>query len=279
MAVQQRRPSARTWLLAALELIAALAVARLVVWTDRAPAPGHHGHGMAGMPGTAGSSAPSVHWSWLEYTSIGVAVGASAWWLLRRQAIAAMVAAAAAAVVAASPAVRELAAQSHLIAMVALELLMVVVPLLVLTVSPRPGDGPAARGWGGGWTLFASGAALFYSALLIVIHMPAVHQRGTELGSAPLWVALVALVIGVGYWFGVLRTAGRVPTKTRRWLLLGAQEVAAFIGLLSLFGAWSAMAHDSPLRISPAWDQRFGGLFMMATCAAVAIPIARRIKD
>jgi len=47
--------------------------------------------------------------------------------------------------------------------------------------------------------------------------------------------------------------------------------------LLSLFGAWGAMAHSSPLGISMVWDQRLGGVFMMATCAAVTIPIASRI--
>jgi hypothetical protein len=55
-------------------------------------------------------------------------------------------------------------------------------------------------------------------------------------------------------------------------MLFGAQELAAFIGLLSLFGAWGAMAHTS------AWDQRLGGLVMMATCAAVAVPLGRKIR-
>jgi len=96
--------------------------------------------------------------------------------------------------------------------------------------------------------------------------------------QAPLWMALVALVIGVGYWMAVLRTDGRVPVRVRRAVLIGAQEVAAFIGLLSLFGAWGAMDHDSPLGLSAAWDQRLGGVFMLATCAAVAIPMVQRIK-
>ncbi|MCW2686106.1 MAG: hypothetical protein JWR37_996 [Mycobacterium sp.] len=278
MAVRESRPSAWTWLLAGLELIAALALARLIVWTDRAHAPGHTGHGMAGMPGMAAPPAPVARWGSSEYASIGVAVVALGWWLLGRQAVAAIVAAAAVAVVAAPPAVRVLAAQSHLIAMVALELLMVIVPLLVLSAWRRPGDWAPAPGWGGGWTLFAVGTGLLYSALLIVVHIPAVHHRGGELGSTPLWLAVVATAIGIGYWAGVLRTAGRVPTSIRRAVLLGAQEVAAFIGLLSLFGAWSGMGHDSPLGISAAWDQRLGGLFMMATCAAVTIPLIRRFR-
>jgi hypothetical protein len=64
----------------------------------------------------------------------------------------------------------------------------------------------------------------------------------------------------------------------RRALLIGAQEVAALIGLLSLFGAWGAMSHRSPLGIPSAWDQRIGGIFMIAVCAAVTLPIARTVK-
>jgi hypothetical protein len=75
----------------------------------------------------------------------------------------------------------------------------------------------------------------------------------------------------VAYWFAVLCTADRMTTKVRRVLLFGAQEVAAFIGLLSLLGARGAMDHTS------TWDQRLGGLFMMAACAAVTIPPARKI--
>ena len=125
--------------------------------------------------------------------------------------------------------------------------------------------------------MFTVVAALLYSVLLIVIHLPAVHSRSAELDSVPLWVVALALAIGMAYWPAVLRTVGRVPTQIRRAALFGAQEVAAFIGLLSLFGAWGAMAHSSPLGISMVWDQRLGGVFMMATCAAVTIPIASRI--
>jgi hypothetical protein len=278
VAVQQSRPSARTWLLTALELIAALTAARLIVWADRAPVTGHDEHGMAEMPGTPESVAAAIPWSWVEYASLSVAVVALGWWLLRRQATAAIVAAGAVAVFAASPAVRGLASHSHLVAMVALELLIVACPLLILTAWPRLSDSPPARRWAGGWTIFAVAGALLYAALLIVIHIPAVHRRGAEAGSVPPWVALVVLAIGLAYWFSVIRTADRVPTKTRRSLLIGAQEIAAFIGLLSLFGAWAVMTHTMPLGISAAWDQRLGGLFMMATCAAVAVPLLRTIR-
>jgi len=274
-AVQQRRPHARTWLLAAVELAAAILVARLIGWTAQTPATAPVGdHGMSGMAGMA--AAPTARWGWMEYTAIGVAAAALAWWLLLRQSVAAAPAAAGAAVLAASPAVRVLANQSHLIAMVELELVLVIVPLLVLAAANPRGERLSARR-SRNWTMFTVVAALLYSVLLIVIHLPAVHSRSAELDSVPLWVVALALAIGMAYWPAVLRTVGRVPTQIRRAALFGAQEVAAFIGLLSLFGAWGAMAHSSPLGISMVWDQRLGGVFMMATCAAVTIPIASRI--
>lgn len=222
------------------------------------------------------STAPrSAHFGWLELSAGGLAAVAILWWLLRRQAMSAMLAAIAVAVFASSPAVRLLATQSHLVAMVALDLLLVLAPLLVLSALKRIGSARAPQRVSGvGWTAFTLGAALTYAALLVAVHIPAVHHRGIELGSVPLWITVVAAVIGIGFWFGVLRTNGRVPTNVRRAALLGAQEVAAFIGLLSLFGAWGS-AHDSPLGLSAMWDQRLGGILMMATCAGVAIPIAR----
>jgi hypothetical protein len=250
MVIQQSRPPAKTWLLAGLELIAALLAAGLIAWTQRpCTCPHHH----------VKPAAPQIHWGWVEYGSLVVAVAALGWWLVRREASAAIVSAAALAGLASSPAVRGLAAQSHLIAMVALELLMVACPLLLLRTRPRPSVARAARS--SGWMVFAVAAAVLYGGLLIVIHLPAVHRHGA---AAPLWLAPAALAIGVAYWFGVLCTADNMTTRARRVLLLGAQEVAAFIGLLSLFGA--------------TWDQRLGGLFMMATCTAVTRPLVRRLQ-
>jgi hypothetical protein len=246
MVIQQTRPLARTWLLAAAELSAALIVARLIVWTQHPHTACHHHHG------------PQIHWGMVEYASTTVAIAALGWWLARRESTAAIVSVAALVAFAASPAVRGLASQSHLIAMAALELLMVACPLLLLRESPRPSAGQPARRFG--WTAFGGAAAVLYAGLLIVIHIPGVHCHCV---GAPLWVVPVALAIGIAYWFGVLCTADRVTTRARRVMLLGAQEVAAFIGLLSLFGA--------------TWDQRLGGLLMMITCAAVTIPVARKI--
>jgi len=279
--VERRRPHARTWLLAGVELGAAILVARLMGWTSpTAASTTARGHGMSDMPDMSDmpgmASAPAAHWGWLEYIAAGVAAAALACWLLFKQPVAAVPAAAAAAVLAASPVVRALATQSHLIAMVELELLLVVVPLLILAAANQRAQRQPDRS-SLNWTVFTVLAAVLYSAFLIVIHLPAVHSRSAELDSVPLWVVALALAIGMAYWPVVLGTAGRVPTKIRRAALFGAQEVAAFIGLLSLFGAWGTMAHTGPLGISMVWDQRLGGIFMMVTCAAVTIPIARRI--
>jgi hypothetical protein len=264
----------RTSVVAALELIGALVLARVIVWAEP-PTTEHGEHGVA-MPGMAGTPRPDAHWTWPVYAAIAVTVVAVVWWLLSRQASAAVVCAIAITTCAASRPVRVLATQSHLIAMVVLELLMVATPLLVVTALSRPTGARRAsrRGW---WSLVVV-SALAYSALLIALHIPAVHHRGVELGVAPLWVALAAPLIGIGYWFGVLNTTEVVSVKARRASLLGAQEVAAFIGLLSLFAAWGGADHHSPLGIPAVWDHVLGGLVMMATCAAVAIPLARRMR-
>src|SRR5258708_5588944 len=156
MVIQQSRPPAKTWLLAALELIAALVVARLLVGPQHPPTPcHHHHHGMAGMPKPP---VPLAHWGWFEVLSLGLAGAALGWWLLRREAGPAIVSAAALAVFAGSPAVRVLASHSHLIAMVSLELLMVACPLLLLRTRPRPSVARPARS--SGWIVFAVAAAV-----------------------------------------------------------------------------------------------------------------------
>jgi hypothetical protein len=271
--VERSTPSKRVWLLAAVEAIGALVLARVLLSTDPPAIQHGHHHGMP-MPGMAGQD---VVWSWPVYASAAVAVVAAMWWSARREGVAAVVCAVAFTACAASQPVRALATQSHLIAMVALEVLMVLVPLAVLTVLPPATS--TTRASTRGWSSVAIASALAYAALLITLHVPAVHHRGAELGAVPVWVALVAPLIGMGYWYGVLRTAAAVPTRVRRAALFGAQEVAAFVGLLTMFGAWSAATESSPLGIPTAWDQALGGLVMMATCAAVAIPIARRMKS
>jgi hypothetical protein len=270
-------PSGRTWLLAAVEIVGALALARVIVWTDR-DAVQHQGHPMSPMPGMPGGHGHDLVWAWPVYVIAAVAAAATIWWLVCRRTVAAGVLAVAITMLTASPPVRTLAAQSHLIAMVALEVLMVVVPLLVVTMLPRLESTQRVGRRRGGWTWLAVGTAVVYATALIAIHLPAVHRGLAATGSAPVWVVAVAVLIGIAYWFGVLRTAAVVPLRTRRAALFGAQEIAAFVGLLSVFGAWSAAAHRSSLGMSADWDQRLGGVFMILMCAAVAVPIARRLR-
>jgi hypothetical protein len=276
MTDQRRAPSARTWVVAALELVGALVLARILVWTDR-PAGQHQGRGMAPMPGMADATAPQPHWTWPVYAAAVVAATSFIWWVLRGQAVAAVVGPIAVTICVASYPVRTLAAQSHLVAMIVLEVLLILVPLSILTALPHAADTGSTGNLRAGWMLLAGGSALAYAVLLIAIHLPGVHHHGGAGNVVPLWPAIAAPMIGIGYWFGVLRTAAVLSLRTRRASLFAVQEIAALVGLLSVFSAWGSPGHGGPLGISAAWDQALGGLVMMATCAAVAIPIAGRM--
>lgn len=274
-----RRPSARTWAMAAAELIAAFVVARLIVVGDQPAEVADAHHHMPGMDTGSMVSPPAADPGWLESGAAVLAAVGVLWWLVRRAAAPALLAAVALIVLASSPAVRIWVTQSHLVAMVALELLMVIAPLLALAAVPvRTPDSDAPVAGAPRWTVAASVAGLAYAAFLVVVHLPAVHRHAATEGTAPLWLVPAAAAIGIGYWAVVLRGASVLPVAVRRAVLLGGQEVAAFIGLLSLFGAWGSMGHQNPLGLSAGWDQRLGGLFMMAACAAVAIPVYRRLS-
>jgi hypothetical protein len=284
MTDQRSAPSARTWVVAALELVAALVLARVLVWTDQ-PARHHREHGMAPMPGMAptpgmaDAPAPQLHWTWPVYAAAVVAAAAFIWWMLRGQTVAAVVGAIAVTVCLASYPVRTLAAQSHLVAMIVLEVLLVLVPLSILTALPHAADTGSIGNRRAGWMMLAGGSAFAYAVLLIAVHVPGVHHHGGAGDVVPLWPAIAAPMIGIGYWFGVLRTAAVLSLRTRRASLFAVQEIAALVGLLSLFSAWGNPGRAGPLGISAACDQALGGLVMMATCAAVAIPIARGTRS
>lgn len=278
MSDERRGPSVRTWVVAALEVVAALVLARILVWTDR-PAQPHQEHRMAPMPGMANAPALQLHWTWPVYAAAVVAAAASIWWVLRRQTVAALVGTIAVTICLASYPVRALAAQSHLVAMIVLEVLLVLVPLWVLTALPHTADTGSIGCRRAGWMLLAGGSALAYAVLLIAIHVPGVHHHAAAGNVVPLWLAIFAPMIGIGYWFGVLRTAAVLSLRIRRVSLFAVQEIAALVGLLSLFSAWGSPGHTVPLGISAGWDQALGGLVMMATCAAVAIPIARGMRN
>ncbi|CDO91476.1 hypothetical protein AWC29_05805 [Mycobacterium triplex] len=138
-------PLARTWIIAAAELVGGLVLARILVWTDR-PAGHRHEqgmaptHGMAPMSDVPKPSAPHLHWTWPVFTVGVLAVAAFIWWVLRRQIIVTVVGAAAAIICMASHPVRVLAAQSHLVGMIVLEVQLVAVPLWILTVLPSAAD-------------------------------------------------------------------------------------------------------------------------------------------
>lgn len=277
-------PPARIWIIAAAELIGVLVLARILVWTDRPAAHRHEQgmaptHAMAPMPDVPKPSAPQVQWAWPVLTVGVLAVAAFVWWVSRRQIIVAALGATAAIICMASHPVRVLTAQSHLVAMIVLEVQLVAVPLWILTVLPFAADTRRTGCRRAAWMLLTGGSALAYAALLIAIHLPGEHHHGGARNVVPLWLAIAASMIGIAYWFGVLRTAAVLPLRIRRISLLAAQEIAALVGLLSVFGAWDEPGAAGPLRISVAWDQALGGLVMLVTCAAVAIPIARRLHS
>jgi hypothetical protein len=266
--------SPRLWLLAVGELAIAASIAAAVLSKPDTSASGHdHMIGMA-MP------APPLHWGWVEFASVAVMLLGLAWWWHGSRAPAALAVVAGIGVLVTSEPMRILATQSHLVAMAAMELVLVALPLTVLAAlphrEPRPVRG--ATTWRSWSTMVACGTGVLYGGSILVLHLPPVHQRGMASGVVPLWIPLVLGLIGLAYWVAVLRTSGRVPVALRRAVLVGSQEVAAFVGLLAIFGAWAPMSDESPLGITAAWDQRLGGLLMMITCAAVAIPTVRRLS-
>jgi uncharacterized membrane protein YhaH (DUF805 family) len=194
------RPSARLWLLAAVELAAAALVAKLMVPSSQRASTVEH-HDMHGMPGMTESIPPAPHWDWVEGTTLGVALAAFVRWGRSKHPIAAVCTAAGLVVLAASQPVRVLATQSHLVAMTALKILLVLVPLLMLAALPaRRIQAEQRSGSRGLWTLLTGVAAMLYAGLVLVIHLPPLHHRSAEIGMVPLWVPGVLTLVGCFYW-------------------------------------------------------------------------------
>ena len=128
------------------------------------------------------------------------------------------------------------------------------------------------------WSAWVVIAVALNSALLVALHLPAVHSRGAELDMVPLWLALVVVVVGLSYWAAILVTAGRVPSAVRRGALIIGQEVAAILGLAALIRPSAYMHHTNAFGLAPAVDQRLGGVLMLVTCAAVTLPLAKRLE-
>jgi hypothetical protein len=245
-------PPRRVWVLASLELLAAALVTNLVLSHSDITHPAHHHHMSAPIP-------PGTQWGWWE-SSAGITLAVCMVWLVaRRSRTAAWVGALAAVALLASGAARTVALNSHLVAMVVIETAMTLIPLLLFA---------ATRGWHGSVPArlpLLVLAAMGYAGSIAAIHLPALHDRAMAYSVIPIWTLAAAVLMGLAFWFGVLRSP--IPVRLRRMILIGAQEVVAFIGLLSLFGAWPTRDDMSAQLLPPMWDQRLGGFLMLLSCA------------
>lgn len=262
------------WIAAVAELAVAVAVAVLIQFGQATPAPAS----MSDMP-----VMPSTHhgtqqltWSAGSLAVVLLTAATLACWLVTRARVLAVCAAFGLVAVVMSGPVRALAMQSHLVAMAALELALVVAPLLLVTATPRPQSSDAAKR-SPTWTIGVIAAATSFGVFLTVLHLPHTHRLIENLTAIPAWLPLVAVVIGVSYWSGILLTADRVGATVRRTALIGGQEVGAILGLAALVLPSSDTHHASPLGISSMLDQRLGGALMVLTCAAAALPMLRRL--
>jgi hypothetical protein len=270
-AVDPRRLTPGLWFGAAAEIAVAIAVGAILL---------HYGSGHA-MPDPSGAhsnhQAPQIHWSTATLVVAALTTGALIGWAATRTWIPAVLSAAGLIWVAVSEPVRVLALQSHLVAMAALEVLLVGVPLLLLAAARRPHAGsPPARS--ARWTASVVIAVALYGLLLIALHLPGVHRPVGTVTMVPLWLTVAIVVIGTGYWTAILLTAGRVRPALRRGALVIGQEIAALLGLAALIVPAPHLAHANLLGLSPSMDQRLGGLLMIITCAAVTLPVLNRLR-
>ncbi len=235
----------------------------------------------------AAQSMPGVHsqhhaaqpvWSSPAIIVIVLTAAALVWWAISRVRLAAVLAGAGLVVVATSEPARAMAAQSHLVAMAALEAVLVAAPLLLISALPR-GRKAAMPRRSGAWAAGAIAAGVLYGVFLIVVHLPGMHHRARDMGVVPMWIAALAVAIGIGYWAAVLLTAGRVAPRVRRSALIIGQEVAAILGMAALLLPSSSMRHANPLGLSTAMDHRLGGALMLITCAAVTVPLIRNLDN
>lgn len=270
-----QRLSSGLWIAAAIEIGVAVAVSAIIVRTGRASEPaGHYESGMASM-----HSHDSVPIHWHAGTLVVVALTATMliWWMRTRARLPAILAAAGLIGLGASDTVRVMAVHSHLAGMAALEALFVAVPLLLIAALPRRvvNSGSVRSP---AWTAWAVVAVIVNSALLIALHLPAVHDRGAHLDMVPLWLALLVIAVGLSYWSAILITAGRVRPALRRGALVVGQEVGAILGLAALLGSDPHLHHPTTLGLSASLDHRLGGLLMLITCAAVTLPLTKHLE-
>lgn len=263
------RLSPRLWLAAVAELSVAVAVGAVLLRANATPMPVHHHQH---MPGMHDSSMP-VHWTVSFFAIAALTAALLLCWKVFGNRMPAFAAAGGLIALVASEPVRTLALQSHLIAMVIVEVVLVAAPLLIVAgVRGRAGQ-QAARS--SAWMTGAVAAVFANSAFLIALHLPAIHGRAAALIAVPGWLITAALVIGVSYWSAILLTAGRVPLALRRAVLTIGQEVAAILGLAAVIMPITHTHQVNPLGLSAATDQRLGGVLMLITCAAVTLPLIK----
>ncbi|HET7741989.1 MAG TPA: hypothetical protein VFL67_15190, partial [Mycobacterium sp.] len=208
--------------------------------------------------------AAQIHWSVTSLIAAALTGSALVWWAATRARTPAVLTAVGLVWLGVSEPVRMLALQSHLSGMAVLEALLVGVPLLLVSAWRAP---TRHRGQSSLWTMWVIAFAGLSSALLIALHLPGLHDRGAELDLLPVWLPILIVSIGTGYWTAILGTAGSVRPALRRGALVIGQEVAVILGLAALIA-------PSP----PSLDQRLGGLLMISTCAAVTLPLLKRLE-
>ena len=277
MATTQRmttveRLSPRLWFAAGIELAVAILVGAILLHyrNDEHAThsmPGGHSHHYAAQPLWTPAIVATV-----------LTAAALVWWAISRTRIAAVLAGTGLVLVAASEPVRVMAAQSHLVAMAALEAMLVAAPLLLVSALQRGRRASIPRR-SGVWTAGVIVAVGCYGAFLIVIHLPSVHNSATGMGAVPMWIATLTVVTGFGYWTAILLTAERVAPRVRRSALIVGQEVAAILGMAALVLPSSSRQHANPLGLSTSMDQRLGGILMIIACAAVTLPLISRLDD
>jgi cytochrome c oxidase assembly factor CtaG len=269
-----RRPSPALWVASAAEIAVAFVVATILFSSHGASTPMSHSD-MAGMPGMSPRPV-QIHWQAPTLVFAALTAAALIWWLSTRARVPAVVAGIGLIAVGASGEVRAMAVQSHLVAMAALEALLVGAPLLfIAALRPRQSSAVSSRSLL--WTATLIFAVALNSTLLIALHLPAIHDRGMGLATVPLWLAFVAVLVGLAYWAAILLTTRHIESRVRRDAMIVGQEVAAILGLAILIRPFPYMHHTNPFGLSSAVDQRLGGIVMFAACAAVAIPLAKRI--
>lgn len=259
------RLSPGLFIAAAAEIGVAVTVAMIVL---------NVGHTQAMHP----QSPVGFHWPVKTTAIAALTAGMLIWWLSGRARRPAVAAAAGLALLTASEPVRAMVLESHLVAMAVLETVFVAVPLLLIGALRyrRP---TAALGSSRPRVAGLTVAVVVNSALLIGLHLPAVHDRGAHLNTVPVWLHLLVFAVGLGYWAAVLLTGGRVSPAVRRGALIIGQEVAAILGLAVLLRPATLIEHANPLGLSPMLDQRLGGVLMLITCATVTLPINNRLSQ